>query len=276
MFESWSDRKNFQWVALSALLAGPVFLTSCASCHQQADSEVFRTQSVLWYQHAAEARALYYQAYNVAHDRLAELADRQRQGKKSAVILDVDETALNNGAFEARGVLENKPFNPADWDDWVREGKAERLPGAVTFVNEAVARGLAVFYITDRSAATAEETMRNLREQGFPMADAEHTLFPAPGEKGKEARRKKVEEAGYEAVLLFGDSLPDFSTEFDGTNSQARAEAVDRAREAFGRKYIILPNPMYGAWERALKNDVPAPGYARKVDWLKIPPPRGN
>jgi 5'-nucleotidase (lipoprotein e(P4) family) len=252
---------------LPAVLAGSLFLTSCASPRGQD-----HLQAVLWYQHAAEARALYYQAYNIACDRLAALTQNVPGSNKLAVIVDVDETVLNNGPFEAGLIQKGRDFTQPAWEDWTKQCKAERLPGAVEFLNLAVSRNIDVFYITDRSTNEYQATAQNLRAQGFPMVDDKHLLL-ADDNPGKQKRRNRVENEGYTVIMLFGDSLPDFSTQFDQANSLERAAAVDKAKDEFGRKYIILPNPMYGAWERVLKKDATQAGISKRPDFLNLPPP---
>jgi 5'-nucleotidase (lipoprotein e(P4) family) len=257
-----------KFVPFASALAAALFLTGCAT--QRGEDHL---QAVLWYQHAAEARALYYQAYNLASDRLTELTrNAAASSNKLAVIMDVDETVLNNGPFEARLIKNEQDFTLPTWDKWVNECKAERLPGAVDFLQQAASQHVEIFYITDRTSGELLATAANLRAQGFPMADAQH-LLPADGTPGKQNRRQLVAAKGYSVVMLFGDSLPDFSTQFDKTNSLERAAAVDQAREEFGRKYIMLPNPMYGAWERLLAQDAARAGVTERKDFLNLPLP---
>ena len=119
-----------RWMLAPVLAAVTVLATSCAAPRAED-----RLESVLWYQHAAEARALYYQAYNVACDRLQEIIDQKTAGTKPAVIVDIDETVLNNSAYEAGLIRKHQDFTMASWDVWTKECKAERLPGAVDFLN---------------------------------------------------------------------------------------------------------------------------------------------
>jgi 5'-nucleotidase (lipoprotein e(P4) family) len=260
-----SSTLPYHWKYMPFLLVASLFLVSCAAPRGQD-----RLEAVLWYQHAGEARALYYQAYNIACDQLQTRINQMGPANKLAVIMDVDETVLNNSPLEADLIRKRQDFTPMAWDAWVKQCKAERLPGAVDFLNFAVSQGVEVFYITDRSASEYAATARNLKAQGFPMVDAAH-LWPAEDSSGKEGRRQRVLAAGYTVLMLFGDSLPDFSTEFNETNSLDRIAAVDKARNEFGRKYIVLPNPMYGSWDRVMAGDAKRAGMGRRGDFLDLP-----
>jgi 5'-nucleotidase (lipoprotein e(P4) family) len=65
----------------------------------------------------------------------------------------------------------------------------------------------------------------------------------------KTGRRAKVAE-NHSIILLIGDNLNDFSEIFEDRNADNAKDAVQKNQELFGQKFIILPNPMYGAWEK--------------------------
>lgn len=90
----------------------------------------------------------------------------------------------------------------------------------------------------------------SLQKLNIPQADKEHVLLQGKEEKGKEERRKKV-ATEHDIILFFGDNLSDF-TGFDEKSVQDRNQSVEEIHEAFGKKFIVFPNPMYGDWESAL------------------------
>lgn len=92
--------------------------------------------------------------------------------------------------------------------------------------------------------------MQNLQKLHIQQADKEHVLLPGKEEKGKEERRKQV-ATEHDIVLFFGDSLSDFAR-FDEKSVQDRNQSVEGIHEAFGEKFIVPPNPMYGNLEAAL------------------------
>jgi 5'-nucleotidase (lipoprotein e(P4) family) len=209
------------------------------------------TMSVLWFQKAGEAKALYYQGYNIGKMRLNEFLNNKtkKKGLKPAVVLDIDETILDNSPYQAWNVINEKDLT---WNGWIKRAQGKLLPGALDFLKFADSKGVAIFYISNRKEAQKEATIKNLQNVGAPQADANHVLLLQPNEKGKEARRQQVAKT-HEIVLLFGDNLGDFSG-FDELSVTERLKAVDRHKDEFGRKLIVFPNPMYGDWEGAIYN----------------------
>lgn len=206
--------------------------------------------ATLWFQRADEYRALCYQAYNLAQLRLdQELASNPNPSKKPAVVVDIDEAVLDNSPFEARCIVNGTNY-PTGWSEWVGEASALTIPGAVEFLNYAATHGVEVFYISNRKQKELIPTLLNLQNQRFPMADTAHLLLRT-SVSNKEDRRNRVLEK-FNIVLLAGDNLNDFTSLFEATHTERRRELTDSLRHEFGRKFIVLPNPMYGDWEQAL------------------------
>jgi len=205
--------------------------------------------ATLWYQRSAEARALYYQAYNLARLRLQQDLQNKTVTKPRAIIVDIDETVLNNSPYEARLILQGGHF-PQYWTEWVNQAQAKALPGALPFLRYADSMGVAIFYVTNRHERFLEATMKNLQQQGFPQVTRDHMYFRKTS-SSKEARRQKIAQA-YHIVLLMGDNLNDFAAVFEKQPSLRRNALVDSLQNAFGNRFIVLPNPMYGEWEGAI------------------------
>jgi 5'-nucleotidase (lipoprotein e(P4) family) len=146
-------------------------------------------------------------------------------------------------------ILENKSF-PYGWTEWVNLARAEALPGAVEFMTYAVEKGYDVFYVSNRTEKDElAGTIKNLRDRGFPQADSAHILLRA-GESSKEGRRETIRRT-HDIVLLLGDNLNDHDSAFERKLTDERFRETDRLKAEFGRRYIVLPNPMYGEWESA-------------------------
>ena len=216
----------------------------------QADNE-YQTGAVLWTQSAAETRALRYQAFTFARlvfDR--DLKVNRRLRRKRAVVVDVDETVLDNSPYQVELILKSQPYTEASWTAWCERAEATAIPGAVDFLRYATSRGARIFYVTNRRQNVKEATMRNLKQQGFPDV-SEQTVKVRTDVSTKEPRRRQISER-YRIVLLMGDNLADFSDLFESKATEARAAAVDETRNKFGAQFIVLPNPMYGDWESAV------------------------
>jgi 5'-nucleotidase (lipoprotein e(P4) family) len=240
----------FTIAAFAFSLAG-VKVNAQNVANPQVNLQEQNTMSVLWFQRAGETKALYYQGYNIGKMRLNEALSKvdKKKDLKPAVVLDIDETIVDNSLLFAGNIHTG---NASPWDTWIDYGKAKALPGAVDFLRYADSKGVDIYYITNRKESQKEVTIRNLKQIGAPQADVDHVLLLQPGEIGKEKRRQMVAET-HHILLLFGDNLGDFNG-FDELSVSGRIQAVDRRKDEFGKKLIVFPNPMYGDWEEAIYN----------------------
>ena len=231
-------------------------LTSCSHLHPTGHPKMERTvNATLWQQNSGEARALSYQAFNLARMVLDQDLQQATSNKHRAIVVDVDETVLDNSPYQAKIILTGQGY-PTGWQQWVERAQAQALPGAVEFLQYAHTQGVRVFYITNRKdrgqARTA--TIKNLQDLGFPVA--EERVILRNESSSKSFRRNRVMES-HRIVLLMGDNLGDFAGVFDTSSQADRNRAVEQMKEKFGRQFIVLPNPMYGDWERALYQGQP-------------------
>lgn len=234
-------------VALLLLLSPALVVVA-----QKADNE-YQTGAVLWMQTSGERAALSYQAFTLARMVLDRDLRTARSRRKRAVIVDIDETIMDNSRNQAWLIKNHQRFTDENWQAWVNRAEATAIPGAVEFLNYANSRSVRVFYITNRKAAEKEGTATNLRKLGFPNVN-DQTLLVRTDTKSssKEPRRQSV-SARYRVVLLMGDNLNDFSDVFENAKTvSARMSVTDQNKAKFGMRFIVLPNPMYGDWEDAI------------------------
>ena len=207
------------------------------------------THATLWLQSSGEAQALRYQAFNIARLRLDQYLRSPRPGpKQPAIVVDVDETVLDNNPYQARAIVTGESY-PTGWPEWIERVKAEALPGAREFLRYAAKRQVAIFYITNRKQGGRAATLSNLKAQGFPVKP--EWVMLRKDTKSKVLRRKKVLQ-DHHIVLLLGDTLGDFAEIFESQPTTKRNQAVDQMRQHFGHRFIVLPNPIYGDWEASL------------------------
>jgi len=209
---------------------------------------------VLFQQKAAESRALYYQAYNMASLMLEKDLANDSIKQKRALVFDIDETVLDNSPFEAKCALEGIAY-PEKWNEWCNMAKAKALPGAVAFINDAYKKGVAIFYISNRKEELREATKKNLISEGLPLPD-DSFLMLRTKDSNKEPRRQQVLK-DFHIALLFGDNLADFTGDFENKTIAERANKADSLKKEFGKRFIIFPNAMYGDWEMALYDNNP-------------------
>ena len=233
-----------------------------------ADNE-YQAGATLWMQKAAEYRALTYQAFNLARWQLDADFDKKNvkklpkaeQKKPRAVVVDIDETVLDNSPSQAAAIKGRIPFNLKDWYAWGEMRKAKAIPGAVDFLNYAVSKGVKVFYVSNRDEVQKQATMDNLKNVGFTDISADNVLLRT-NESSKEARRQFILQK-YRIVILMGDNLDDLSNIFERKSVADRFSEVDKVKPDWGRRFIVLPNAMYGTWESAIYE------YARLTDAQK-------
>lgn len=207
------------------------------------------TMAVLYQQKSAEYRALCYQAFNFARYKLDQSSKAMGIMKPQAIVVDIDETVLDNSPYEAKSILDAINY-PAFWDEWVMKAEAKPVPGALEFLQFASSQGAKVFYISNRKEKFKEATLSNLTSLGFPDADSDHLLLQTD-ESSKKGRREKV-SANHWIVMLIGDNLNDFSEVFEKKSVPERFEMTDSLKAEFGNRFIVLPNAMYGDWESAI------------------------
>lgn len=255
----------------SLLIIVTLGLLSSCSTHTNKDSAAsekpnpreYQIAAYLWQQTSGEYRALTYQAYNIAKEKVErDLEDKHN--KKRAVIFDVDETVLDNSVGGAMEVKEGLSWKENHFADWVKLKKAVAIPGALDFVKFLQEKNVEIFYVTNRQVNMLQDTYDNLVSEGFPVK--KENLMPMPiGEHNKEPRRQAILKK-YHVVLYVGDNLSDFPGGYEKTSVEVRNALVDKMKADFGQKFIILPNPLYGDWERALPSDKP------RIENLKVKP----
>lgn len=226
-----------------------------AACSTPADSTGL-LNGVVWMQTAAEREAACVQTYAVARAAvLARAAEPSPNGKPYAVIVDVDETVLDNAAYQARLVRDQRRYDEESWRLWCERAQAGAIPGAVDFARACHDRGVTVFYVTNRKEGVEAATRRNLANCGFPLDDRDGVdvvLTQTEKSSSKQARRDLV-AAAHEVVALVGDDLNDF-VDAEGSVAQRRLQVRRHAAE-WGVRWFVVPNPMYGSWERAVIQD---------------------
>jgi 5'-nucleotidase (lipoprotein e(P4) family) len=227
--------------------------TAAPAAQKQANNE-YQEGAILWTQTSGEARALAYQAFTLARMMLdRDLQSNRRSRMRRAIVVDADETVLDNSRYQATLLKNRQNYDPLTWTAWVKRVEAEAIPGAVEFLRYAASRGVRVFYITNRNLSEKEATTANLKKLGFPDVSDETLLVRTDAQtSSKEVRRRSV-SAKFRIVLLMGDNLNDFAEIFQQSKTVAdRLAAVERNKAEFGRRFIVLPNVMYGDWESAL------------------------
>lgn len=279
-------------------------ITLSPGCVRQNDN----LDAVLWMQTAAEYRGNSLSIYHAATDRLpwvyaqndvtaaieqAQIYDcqagvackalAQEKNLLPAIVLDVDETVLDNSVYQARLVRDNGSWNPATWAQWLSSQDAAAIPGAVDFIKAAKKQGMAIVYITNRACTEPEgpanacpqkaDTVGNLKKAGFPDL-GKHDLMILKNERAewnqsdKKLRREYVSKK-YRIAMLIGDDLGDLAPGVKTIGIKARFDYVDQHAALYGNYWFQLSNPTYGSWMNPFKGK-------DKFDFLVVEPGGGE
>jgi 5'-nucleotidase (lipoprotein e(P4) family) len=233
-----------------------LFISACQQNQSTDDVRLSQSEHLVgatnWFQKSAEMRACYYQTYELAKYKLNENKMQYMGTKPTAVILDIDETVLDNSPFEVHLIGIGGLYSGTLWKEWTDKVQAKALPGALEFTKYAQSIGVEVIYISNRKVNELAGTLENLKKEGFPNADSAFVLLRPMDKSGdKTERRNKIAES-YEVLLFIGDNLTDFSEDYAERDADLGFALVDSTKALLGNKYIILPNPMYGEWEGAI------------------------
>ena len=216
----------------------------------QAETE---TMGLLWMRTSAEYRALAYQGYNVAMNAVKmAVTDPSHQRKPLAIVLDADETVVDNTKLMGESIVNgNGRFDAPWWRQAVHQGKSQAMPGAVEFLNEVHKQGVEIFYVSNRYApVNLDVTIQNFKELGFPSVDKDHVLL-FEKDSDKQPRFDMIAKKYY-VVVYMGDNTGDFPIGTKGKTLAERNAIIDAHKEDFGTTFVVFPNPAYGSWVSAL------------------------
>lgn len=204
-----------------------------------------------WLRTAAEYRALTISTYRAATEAV-NAAVKGKARDSWVVVLDADETVLDNSVFQrdlSKGVA---PFSEELWAVFVRQRSAVPVSGAKGFLDRVKELGGRIVIVTNRFEPLCEDTRENFRAQSLQF-DA----ILCRATTGTNTGDKNPRFAAAATGAAFGDNQPREVVAFVGDNildfpalKQSLRDEPESAYEAFGRRFFILPNPMYGSWQQ--------------------------
>jgi acid phosphatase len=261
-------------LALTVMLAGG--LSACGMMEENkaasASADVAANDNlnaVLWTQQSVEFKGNAEAAYALARIRLDQaLKDRKWTGAPAeqtgkygklppAVVLDVDETVLDNSRYQAWNVVAGTSFDPKTWTAFVNSKSSLPIPGALEFTKYAAGKGVAVFYVSNRSKEEEPATRENLEMYGFPLSDKLDTVLTAqeqPDWKSAKGTRRAFIAKDYRILLDIGDNFGDFVDAYKGSEDE-RQKIWEDNKARWGREWIVIANPTYGSFESTPYNN---------------------
>ena len=223
-------------------------LILCFGCSSNKTSQ--KDHSMFWHKNSAEYKALCLQAYNIAKKKL-DLELSKKHEEKLAIVADLDETVFNNTPYNEMLIEKNTFYTQENWSHWVNKEIATAVPGSLDFFNYAESKGVEIIYLSNRKVENYEATKNNLISLGFPFKNSTKMLLRDES-RDKDKRRKSIKN--YNVIMLIGDNLGDFDSGFFDKNNDERWEVSKSFEKEFGEKFILIPNLIYGDWERGFNN----------------------
>ncbi len=239
------------------------FFTSAARADDPPASDLLL--ATLWTQRSVEFKGNALAIYALGHIRLDQaLADKNwtaapgeqkgdYQNLPPAVILDIDETALDNSRYQVWMLRNNQSFSVKTWDQFCAAQVSTAIPGALEFTKYAESKGVKVFYISNRGANTEKDTRENMAKLGFPMGgnvDTFLTQNEKPDWGSAKSTRRAVIAKDYRVLLNFGDNFGDFDDRYRGSDAD-RLKAFEDNKARWGRDWLVIANPTYGSFDSA-------------------------
>jgi len=202
---------------------------------------------IKWVQRSAEYFAASLQTYRAATARVEQQAANRTAGAW-AVVLDADETIISNLQYQIERA--GLGYSAETWAAWVRRRAATPLPGAAAFLTRVRQLGGRIAIVTNRFESECEDTKVLFEKHQLPF-DA-MLCRPDKGAGDKNPRFEAVATGKSSAspkpldvVAFVGDNILDFPA-----LAQSARQQGDSAFAEFGVRFFLLPNPMYGSWER--------------------------
>lgn len=221
--------------------------------------------ATLWTQRSVEYKANALTVFALAKIRLDEaLADKgwtaapgEQKGDFAAlppaVVLDVDETLVDNSLYQVWMLKNNQTFSTKTWNEFCAAQVSLAIPGAVEFTKYADSKGVKVFYITNRDASTEKDTRANMEKLGFPMGGNVDTFLMQGEQKewgSAKSTRRAVVAKDYRILLSIGDNFGDFDDRYRSSEAD-RMTAFESDKAYWGKQWLMIANPTYGSFDSA-------------------------
>ena len=200
---------------------------------------------VRWVKESNEYKAICHQVYSNA---LGEINNKLHYNRSSlnipnhnfAVVMDLDETVLDNSDYQVDILSKNQAFSIESWSLWVKEEKASLVPGAFNYITFLRDKNIQIIFISNRMNERLESTKNNMRKLGI-YADEDIYLLRKNKQDKKTVRRNEIDKLtgrmstydSFTIIQYLGDAMGDFES---------------NKSDRFGADQFIFPNPMYGKW----------------------------
>ncbi len=251
-------------IARTSLALGAI-LVALAGVSARAQEASDLLLAALWTQRSVEYKANALTVFALARIRLDEaLADKgwtaapaeqtgNYQALPPAVILDIDETLLDNSKYQVWMMKSDQTFSTKTWNEFCAAQISTAVPGALEFVKYADSKGVKIFYITNRAAETEKDTRENMQKLGFPLGGNVDTFLmqnEKPGWGSAKSTRRAEVTKDYRVLLNIGDNFGDFDDRYRSSEAD-RLKAYEADMAYWGKQWLMIANPTYGSFDTA-------------------------
>lgn len=215
-----------------------------------------------WYRDSAERNAQYNQIFALGLEKVAAQVKTEKLKKKTwGVIMDIDETVLDNSQYEKQQVMTCEGYNEKNMYAFMEQATSPATPGAHKFTCSIQKMGGKVVLVTNRNGAFDDKiqdaTVKNLEQSGICF---DNVIFAnGPKDTDKTPRFNAVVKGDYKDIVAiekikplkivayFGDNIQDFPN--INQKDAIKQDPNSKFYHSFGQTYFSLPNPTYGSWE---------------------------
>ena len=228
----------------------PVILVACATPNNLVEQSV---QAVYWQQYSDEKDWLCRQAFDLAYSKAIENTSKTEGDMPMAVIVDLDETILDNSTYEAFLIKSGIEHTHELWSQWIMTKSATPVAGSLEFCRKIADKQIEIFYISNRSQEFLEPTLENLESLGYPFADEDHLLLKV--NTSDKSDRRETASAKRDVILIVGDQLNDFDNNLASKYGMTDLETRNKFYSSYKSKFVLIPNPMYGDFLKKINKE---------------------
>jgi len=202
---------------------------------------------VRWITNSLEYQMLCEQIYQNAWNNISKLIHNKKISWGSTtqqewvIVMDLDETVLDNSKYQIKLFNENKSYNPKSWSSWVNLKEAELVPGAKSFIDKVRRHNIQLIFLSNRMHKNLNPTIENMKALNI-YSEQDIFLLRQNREDKKHVRRSEIKsgtgrmagKGAMKVIAYFGDAYHDFPNQ--------------NKNYTFGKNMFMFPNPMYGKW----------------------------
>ena len=131
-----------------------IFIFSFSFCQENTQYP----NDVKWVTNSKEYKILCEQIYFNAWKSIKK---EVKNSKEAVIIMDLDETVLDNSKYQIELFKKSEKYNPESWNKWVEKEEADLVPGAKKFILKFKDKdGSKIIFLSNRDNSTLISTKK--------------------------------------------------------------------------------------------------------------------